>query len=354
MTFSYLTVVTMVLFVPLQEKLPSVEQVIKRIAESEKLYENMEVKYTYHVIPVRDDPLGPPNMVVKSQISKNHSVQQGTKIRVDSSSSGILVNGKEGKSSGIHAFDGNKTRVKEGGVFNIHDSKIESRLIFRPHSYIFGGNLFAPLSVWLEGKESLRKHPGAFYGWTEAEVKSEVKSVEKINGIKCIKIESKCKDVTEKNLDIGTATVWVAPEKNYLPVKVVYVNARFPDIVQIDANSSGFFECEPNVWVPKRIIFNYYDVIESKAKEQVVDHKEMLEVSEVNTRPEYPYSFFSDIKPDQNMVTYEVSNGKITKGYLGSSMLTSNMEISFGYKYIGYVVAALLAIIGIWLFYKNK
>lgn len=316
MILSCLSVVAMVAVAPFQEKLPAIEEVIKKIAESEKFYTNMDVKYTYSIIPVRDEPLGPPDMAIKSEISKYHSVQQGNKFRAELFSAGELINGKETKGSAIHAFDGNKTRVKDGGVFNIHDSKIESRLIFRPHSYIFGGNLFAPLSVWLEGKESLRKHPGAFYGWTEAEVKSEVKSVEKINGIKCIKIESKCKDVTGKNLDIGTATVWVAPEKNYLPVKVVYVSAKFPGIIKIDAKSSGFFECESNVWMPRKISFNYYDVFESKEKELVVDHKEMLDVNEVNTKPNYPDKFFSEIKPDKNMITYEVSNGKIIKGYL--------------------------------------
>ena len=174
-----------------------------------------------------------------------------------------------------------------------------------------------PLSVWLRGGHDLEKHPrGAllFGDWIQ---KTSIESEEIVDGLICIKLRCETWDKGERPTLNTLRFLWLAPERNYLPVKT---ESYLPDVsLELSVGvgfAKGFREIEPGVWLPFDRAVTVYDSDKIREeKKQVFRNGDETRIEKANLHPQYDLSLFRDVPFPDGSIVYEMKDGKVIKSY---------------------------------------
>ena len=274
---------------PAQEKLTAA-QLIARVRENEARYADIEIRYTTRLHTPDGQP-GDPKAV--SSVTRARSVKQKAMARYEGD---VFTDGAATPGTRYRfAFDGTVARLnRDGETETLPRGVRHDDGVFQPHNLTLGLDVFVPLSVWLEGGEELRTHRGAFYGWTEANIRPRPVGSERVRGIDCEKMVCGCYFPDGKGgWELGeTITLWLSPAHNYLPVQEECVKADTPDALQSAVVCEDFREVRRGVWIPYRTTTTRYDRFAAgRVKTQV----QTVEVEAVRTDPGHPVEFFRDV-----------------------------------------------------------
>lgn len=297
----------------------SVQDIIANVEANELLYNNIEIVYVMGTKQVNENRILPPDRAYAVRTIRYRSVLQKSLLRVEFQDQGVVASGKQAPRANLVAgYDGEITRINQNNsIYNIVHNRKEVEGLLRPHNLTFGTSMYAPLSVWLRGGETLRKHPGAQVGWGQADIRPKYVGEEVIRGIRCHKLLCECFFPDGKggfNL-VETITLWLSPTYNYLPVQAECVKTNKPQCPLALVACEDFREIQEGIWFPFKTTITKFDNWASTAENRIVDHVETYTMSLVKLDPGYPVSFFQDVPIPDGAMVYEITNGVISKGY---------------------------------------
>lgn len=295
--------------------------IIKKVRENEKLYQNIEVvmEETYDIgdrKPMNPASIGggTAHQVIRTQ-SKLRYVSQGKWFRLERE--GTKQNTQKTSSlDRIRAYDGETTRVLDrNAIGNISKERLEDPAFVRPHTLaIRYVDLPVPFSVYLSGDKAIRAHPNA--SWPKnLSLVATYEGEEKCRDLNCHKIV--VTSLTKSGHVSTRKEFWLAEDRNYLPVqRVLYTPSRSNDISNNETFMSDLREIEPGIWFPFDVETTAYNKFAiQRDGVQNLQWQEQYKVERVDLNPDYDRKFFSNVEFPEGATVYKVENGKIKESW---------------------------------------
>ena len=292
--------------------------IIQSIQQNEALYENLEVRWhTRFRIGKQKRPS--PDLIATSD-EDARSVSQAGLFYLNADGESEDLGGGTRSRQALLGFDGTHTRVfRQKAIGHIVKGRAEEHRMFRPHTALFKYNfVYVPLSTYLQGDEAIRAHP---QGGTLADYHFIVKYLgeEECGGFTCQKV---CVDyigyATGKPVFLTRIYLWLAPQRNYLPLKLEGYNIESSAKLPVEvAVVQELRELSPGIWFPfmaTKTSNDEYRIREDN--EVVVAWQEGYAVQEAALNPHYPLSLFREITIPDGVLVYEIENGKIVRKYV--------------------------------------
>jgi hypothetical protein len=206
-----------------------------------------------------------------------------------------VIEGSGSKVSELtRAYDGEVTRVLDGQIGNVHQGRDEEQNIFRPHTFLLARSFVkVPLSQWLRG----------------ADKKVFVESTERIGSLDCVKL--RC-ETWKDNVLRTIRFLWIAPTRNYLPIRHVAYLTHYSRTIPITVGeSTEFKELAPGIWLPYRISLTINDEWLAREGRTVTSNTETWTIRTAELDPKHDVSFFRDVTFPKGTAVYEIVDGKI-------------------------------------------
>jgi hypothetical protein len=197
------------------------------------------------------------------------------------------------------AFDGKQTRARYG------DHTEAQAGLGRVPQEVYFPHLWAsapwfekfPLSAFLAGGETWDKHPGRDSAYEGMTVVRNLLTPGVVGDEPCVVV--RCA-IARAGVLTGVSYYWLAPGKNYLPVRVEsylrYYSATMP--VQV-VTAGDFRELRPGVWIPSRITKVVNQELELRDNERmVVSNTTITTVTRAILAPNHDRAFFRDLRVD--------------------------------------------------------
>jgi hypothetical protein len=313
-----------------QDNLLALDVIIANVAANEHLYDNIDV----FVEQFYDHKLreGLSTMHILESHLNFHFVNQDNLFRLKTDKTQVVNSDKKPVSHrDAIGYDGEKTRTivirpapesstsKESKLANIKDGRGSAGSPFCPHTELIPKySCQVPLSVWLRGGKDLANHPNAQDSYRSGKWvnRTSVVGRENIRDVRCIKLRCELWD-TKANLINTLRFMWLAEDKNYIPVQsIAYLPPASTEKPIATGSADGLKEVQPGIWLPMKYHREVYDL------ESLRDfHKHVLatvedwSVKKVSLDPHYPPEFFRDVEFPPGTLVYEVKNEKITNSY---------------------------------------
>ncbi len=308
-------------------------QVISNVRANEKLYADIDlvVSIEYHVGDTEDDL---PNTIV-SLTKKSHTVAQNSMMYRDLFSDEVLLNGEKRKDRSFYVFDGeSSTTVFPNKMTNIQpgDGGVVSEN--DPHTTLIGASwgFFLPLSTFLEGTKSMKENVGAgFYSgyWNTS---SYFEKEEVVEGLKSVKIRVDSlfggdNDPKLKNKLISRRFLWLAVDRNYIPVKSETYYPLDSDTQCFEYGyNSDWKEIELGIWYPMSMKYEGYEtwIYKERNHKLVLADRTIGRIERVDLHPNYPKSFFQKAEIPPGSPVYLLNKDKkIIKSYIQDGVETT-------------------------------
>lgn len=301
-----------------QAKMPqlNVSEIIQNVRSNEELYQNIEVIF-HKEYRLRNQADWIMDNAITSSDGTHRTVLQNGMLFSSNYEKKTFSESKTNQRTRLHAYDGEKTRVINGRIVNIHVGKVGNPYQFRPHTWLLSlARMSFPLSLWLQGGEELQLQPFAgIYRDLIQDVTFE--KVEELDGIQCFVLRSVlCGKQSPKEVDT-IRYVWLAPEKNYLPVKTVGYAPAYSKEMPLEVGiASTFREIAPGISLPFRYEITVYDEYALRSmNKHIVSNSEVGVIEKAELNPQYPTSFFRDIPIPDDAIVYEIKDGVIVNSY---------------------------------------
>lgn len=350
-----LVVCSLLLALPSQDtRVPSLQELIKNVRASEKLYDNIDVSFRtdYRLISQKNNP------VIASRHSAKTSryVSKGDFARFECSHRSVDLQGNENNFDQLVTYDGSKTRIRQGDILNVREGKhVHSANAFRPHTILLDRYFVrVPLSVYLEGGEAVSKHPQAG-AYKDHQVETTVLGYETMEGKKCIQVKILFYPLQNPEL-VSSLVVGIDPEKNYIPVKYTGYSDYLSKTVYMNTCCvTEWKEVDPGIWVPKKMARKANDSYELEKNGKVlVSNEDETKVESVTLTPNHDKSFYSNFPCKENDVYYELNPaGKIVKGGVLKSDGKGGVSIPSSANWVNYallIAAVCFLILGGYLY----
>jgi hypothetical protein len=305
-------------------------QIIENIRQNELLYENREVigEMTFELL--RPVPQGFEDMdLAEAREEFRHVGQQGMIY--------FQVNGyqktmkSEHITDALQGYDGEKTTTYEQRQAAVirHGTRFEDIRILRPHALLLYSEFVGfPLSTFLKGEKAILAHPNGG-GFKQHRIRPTYVGDEEALGFTCHKISidllwswkgEEPKEVTARRV------LWIAPERNYLPVKqVAYTLNISPDKPLEEAVVEELREVVPGVWFPYRTVLTGYDhEIMARQQRPLLAWRRTWTIKQASLDPEYDISLFRDIPIPDGTPVREYANDLFVRKYLQGRPLTAS------------------------------
>lgn len=273
--------------------LPLIE-LIAQVEKNEALYRNLETIVDSHYVTAPDKEMLSDTETMDTK-HRLHFIRQGERYRVDQSEESVLIDGSASASSTIRAFDGSQvvTRQKDGSVTVSDTPKLAN---FSPHQMWVRGVAFVPpLSVWLSGDDAVTK----FTGWDHhvRGYRNEIQSLgtDDVDGLTCHKVRRDRIDLKSGKPALAEL-LWVAEDRNYLPIRVYHYRYSWSlDVPIAQTSVEEFRELSPGVWSPARMTHTKYGPLDSKGlAERQWQWRATMTIASVSTAPDFPVEHFSE------------------------------------------------------------
>ncbi len=295
-------------------------QITDNIRQNEALYDDLEVVWEFRyrkLNPKRPDP----RMIISSEAG-GRSVSQGRFFYVDIEGENLDFDGQQRSIARRRGFDGATTRlVERKALANVIKGREEDSQAFHPHRIPFRREfMMVPLSTYVRGAEAIKAHPS---GHVDAGVIMRVsyKGEDEVAGLMCQKIGIERLLETEGGpVKSGENVVWLAQERNFLPVKTdgYYFRASV-DLPISECVLSDLREIDPGVWFPFHAVLTVYDEVSLREDNAVMlAWQDEYEIEKVSLHPNYDISLFRDIEIPRGIPVYGVEHGdegqKVVRG----------------------------------------
>lgn len=305
--------------------------IVENVRVNEELYRNVEVIYLKTYRLNKDCP-DVPKFSVNQNDNSFRCVSQNGMLYVQESGAVSAVDGRSTKTSNRLGYDGELTRVLKDGVANVHDGRKEPCSVFRPHVWALSKpQMCFPLSLLLRGGADLRKFPRVGV-YSEIDARPFLDGEEVVDGLRCFKIRLEEWRDGKQPFQTGLSYVWLATDRNYLPVKkVAYAFSYSKTIPIAEAIAADIREVSPGVWLPYRLTGIVYDELEIHAGRKTVNNTTEFKVETAQLDPKYDVSLFRDIPIPDGTPVYEVKNDKVTSSYIKGGVAALKKPSRFGW-----------------------
>jgi hypothetical protein len=285
---------------------PLMEMVIEAVKENEARYHNLETTTT---ITAEFDAK---ERVYTKQVETAHVVRQDDLIYYRGSTEFLRGDDPPRRFERLSAYDGERTRsVEVGNSANIHLARYEASQVYPPHTWAMNPLwVNFPLSVYLQGTQAVAAHPkvrriprpaGAVYEMTKVEC--EYLDEESLGDLRCHKI--RCQRWSRLTSSPMTHILWLAPERNYLCVKV---ESMYAESLRDRSLVEEFREITPGLWLPARIRFTNYAPRALRGNRPLADITEVLTLDQAALNPAKPTSFFRDVNIPDDIPVFTISS----------------------------------------------
>jgi hypothetical protein len=247
----------------------------------------------------------------------------------------------------LQAFDGQKTRVFDQDAYgNIHLGRVEDWRVFKPHLIWL---------TWPAGQSRLSEYMAAKKE-TDYPITWESEREERVDGLRCyvVRFTGYSNHPTDAT-PITIQLLWLAKDRNYLPIKVLYYR-RWIKPIDLAGPPLAVFtvdelrEIAPGMWFPMRAKYLHNDERDLERGEAKLRTTTEWIVDKVDPNPKYELSFFRDIEFPPGIPVHELRDGKIVKSYISQP---AGMGINQGLVWFLVVNGVLLvAVIG-WLAWRR-
>jgi hypothetical protein len=323
------------------------ERLIENVRANEALYHKIEASTTesYELL----DPDAKHEGLVKTHSKSTRTVLQGSLLYFRKDQTYQLADGTTRPHNCRMGYDGEYTRRVEEKLANLIHGPSTHCQLFRPHAWLFSSaRVCFPLSVWLTGGKELQNHPNAGNyrdGWVQSAV---YENEEEVEGLHTVKLRAETRGQTGKLITVRY--VWLATDRNYLPVKSEARNVRWSDTLPVEVDrATDFREIAPGVWLPFHRATVIYSEMKLSEGKMVLGNKTDVTLTMVNLEPNYDMSLFRDIPFPDGAHVYEYKDGKMINQYKQGEVGSSSSQAK-GWRWLWVVGPSLaLTLIGFWL-----
>jgi len=293
---------------------PTLDQVIKRVRENERLYRNIEMTVEWEY---RSE--APVNAAIPPEKKKKSvATLVTTKIQVVHADGRFLYRAdrssempgiaKKEKSQTVGAWDGARTRIfhrfSSGTYASIYDIRYLQWDVVMPNTLLMTKWNPKPLSKLLR----IRDIPDTHYHW-------DVVGEEKVDGVDCVKLKFETVAVDSGRI-IQRSIVWLAVNRNYQPAKFVSYrpshNVKLPHSI---GRVTKFMRLKGTVWLPSKTALVVYNSRELTEGRQVVNYRTAYTVKAATLNPKADDSIFKAAKIPKGAHVLEYRDGKVVKSY---------------------------------------
>jgi hypothetical protein len=332
--------------------LDSLEAIIDNVRRNERLYDEFDVTIrSVYEIGKREPAKFQGGMTeVVAKALQTHYVSQGEMFRVDVAGS---VTNTELTRPGdrVRAFDGTTTRLlDQNQIGNIIAGRAEDSDFIRPHMMLLrSSNIKTPLSTYLSGEDAMKAHPmGNWNQGLHLQVSDQGEA--EFQGLNCHRVW--ITTLVEDGHANDRWELWLAPERNYIPVRLLAWTFRWSSSVPIGEGSvSDWFEIEPGIWFPVSAEFTRYDsIILQQNGRQKMSWREKYIMESASLAPDYDQSYFSDIPFPNGATVYKLQGETVTDSYrVGAPAAVAVGASSYRWWFLGANVAVLAFVLTVLL-----
>jgi hypothetical protein len=272
------------------------------VAQNEALYKEIDVTYTSEyrlAMPFGMDGQLRPHFVL-NQIKTTRVVLQKGMHRIAYSTQ-TITSEKATTRWDISAFDGDKTRIRDGKDVNAFDGpKPLWREGYFPHLWAMAplwDNY--PLSVYLAGGERWEKLDRDL-GNKGRKLSSKVlDGSATVAGEPCVVV--RCEVARPPRPGVSSARVfWLATNKNYLPIKTEKYLYGYTEKFPIETVvCKDFRELRKGIWLPYHMTKTVYDEFEARSGQKLISNTTISTVTNAKLEPHLERAFFQDVKPEK-------------------------------------------------------
>jgi hypothetical protein len=286
------------------------DDVVAKIRANETRYQNIEVKhrtkYVWHGFAMASSP-----DALKGYDKTGRTVWQNDQMFVTFEQKVTLADGKADAYTMLLGCDGKETRVRYDKIAEIHDSIYLHDELFAPHMLLFANNAVnCPSLPKYIAKTEIHGN----------EMTWELEADDMHNGLPCrvMRATASARDGDEKD-PRWVVRLWIAPERNYLPVKVLGYRRWNKPMDEHDPPMScntveDWRELAPGLWLPTRVVQIVYDyTILGTTKDLGIAAVYEFNVDEAALDPKYPLELFQDIPFPDDVTVYRVRGGRHIK-----------------------------------------
>jgi hypothetical protein len=296
--------------------------IIENVSNNELLYENREVigEISYrHLGPVTWE-----EALTASNRQFRHVGQDGL-IYLEIHATQEKAAGRPVTGALVHAYDGKRSiSYQEGGTAAIDRGvRHEHPQIVRPHTILlYFAEVRYPLSTFLKGREAILAHPNGA-GFVSNPFAVRYLGEEQVGGLSCHKIaadffSSRGGQKPERTV---RRFLWLAPARNYLPVKEMCYELRLSaEIPTGEGVLEDLREIAPGVWFPFSAVYTAYDKnILVNQKRRAPTWKQTWTIKSASLDPKYEIGLFRDIAMPDGTSVAESEGGKYVRTYISGS-----------------------------------
>ena len=339
-----------------------VEAIVSNIRSSEALYKNIELQWVFQY------RLGDVKYIIKDKTLKHSTefvrvVKQGDYLYSKYNESSYRID-KQSKDFQVECgFDGESSRVVDlGAAANITDDVFDGNAVREadPFRMLMKWDYVRHLNYSLSRYLSIGEGIKVNHGYEHSNIKVVHEKDEMIDGLDCIKLGIYLWFVGTTIDDGQVSYIWLARERNLIPVKYTMY---FPKVRRIHPTligySSDFREIAPGVWFPHRYEINTYDNEYMTEDNKIVKGNNLLTtIVKAELDPDYPRSFFQNIPiPDGTMV-YEIKRKETVARYIQglprNILPPESARSASSWAVIGAIISKSIGLIAITLIIWNR
>jgi hypothetical protein len=332
------------------------KEIIEKVAAFEKMYDDIEFDATYTMRWDNESMHWRPSEFISSIDDMIHIVYQGKKYRFESKGSTKNLRGETTRQSEIVACDGFKTiSLIDGKLTNIVQDRVETPSLLHPHSLLFHWNFFYfPLSLYLQGKDALMRHPQAG-AYRDEDYKLEYIGKEYVQGLECVKIRDSSGETDESKEEYEYSIFWLAIQRNYIPVKKVsysfdYSRTEPCQIAQVER----FEEISPGLWFPAEVKTSNYSIHGLIQGKMTHSEDDTYTIKNIRLHPDRPDVFFEKIDIPKDAYIYHIKDGKIVRSEHREADPPARSIRRIGPVMIVVLILAPSLVLGIYWYYQAK
>lgn len=293
-------------------------EIIQNVRANEELYRDIELRYRMDYDLLVD--LGQqPDRTMKGIRLQSRSVLQKGLIYLKQDCKESTGDGKSQQVNTHQGYDGKFLRlVEQDAIANIREDRLEDPRLVRPHAFMLfdSAGIGPSLADYLTGGKVARR----IGGYDNAEITVSYDGDEVVEGLHCHRLKILYKlDGWKDDRGPNVRFLWLAPERNYMPVRTEAHGERpfdpkmWPGEI---GQAEDFREIAPGVWLPYRVTSATNDLrTYLKEKKKQVQNQWSYTIEEAKLDPQYDVSLFRDIPIPDGMVVYEIANGKTLRKY---------------------------------------
>jgi hypothetical protein len=324
---------------------PNLDDVIRNVQASEKLYRNVDVQWTTKYELVKEDSM---ENAYRKMTRTRRWVSQDNNFRGEWRETGSILTGEAVESFQLTTYDGTKTRTRNGGLVNLRDGRhCDTTFTYRPHTVLLEqGFVFFPLSTFLRGDESIMADLNATIAQKFCH-RISVVGTETVDGNRCIviNVESVKKDAPSVK---GRFLISLCIDKQFIPIRYQGFASYLSTTTPIDScRVTKWREIEPGVFIPSEWSIETIDDYELRTTGKVVlSNRQTATVDSITLNPKLEEKFFSDFPLKEGDTLYDINaQGVIRKGgFLKANEKASGRIDLFSWSMYGLLAIALVAL----------